>query len=241
MAQILKKFTRADNIAFDSSGTSSSFTNLQEAVTQSLNNSLTQYNNESITATQGQTTFTPSTAYVAGFIEVYLDGVLLQNNVDYTAENGTTVVLTQPVNADQVVTVISYTLNVQEFGQSQADARYVRNTGDTINGNLDVTGTITGDVSFDNSSTLITATLVREAIIEVAQKLKMKKETFLVSGSPQSTFTVSEEPDATTVLISVDGVLIEDIDFTVNSTTITFDEPVDIDQTVKIVYQSKLF
>ena len=55
------------------------------------------------TATAGQTTFTPP-SYTVGFINVYQNGVLL-GSADYTATNGTTVVLTSAAASGDLVTV----------------------------------------------------------------------------------------------------------------------------------------
>lgn len=58
------------------------------------------------TATAAQTTFTPP-SYTVGFINVYRNGVLL-GSADYTATNGTTVVLTTGATAGDLVTVESF-------------------------------------------------------------------------------------------------------------------------------------
>jgi hypothetical protein len=58
------------------------------------------------TATAGQTTFTPP-SYNVGFINVYLNGVLL-GSADYTATNGTTVVLAIGASAGNLLTVESF-------------------------------------------------------------------------------------------------------------------------------------
>ena len=58
------------------------------------------------TATAGQTTFTPP-SYTVGFINVYRNGVLL-GSTDYTATNGTTVVLTAAAALSDLVTVESF-------------------------------------------------------------------------------------------------------------------------------------
>jgi hypothetical protein len=58
------------------------------------------------TATAGQTTFTPP-SYTVGFIEVNRNGVLL-GSADYTATNGTTVVLTSGAVAGDLITTISF-------------------------------------------------------------------------------------------------------------------------------------
>jgi hypothetical protein len=61
------------------------------------------------TATASQTTFTPP-SYTVGFINVYLNGVLL-GSADYTATNGTTVVLATGASAGNLVTVESFLVN----------------------------------------------------------------------------------------------------------------------------------
>jgi hypothetical protein len=58
------------------------------------------------TATAGQTTFTPP-SYTVGFISVYRNGVLL-GSADYTATNGTTVVLATGATAGDLVTTESF-------------------------------------------------------------------------------------------------------------------------------------
>jgi hypothetical protein len=61
------------------------------------------------TATASQTTFTPP-SYNVGFINVYLNGVLL-GSADYTATNGTTVVLATGASAGNLVTVESFQIS----------------------------------------------------------------------------------------------------------------------------------
>jgi hypothetical protein len=61
------------------------------------------------TATASQTTFTPP-SYTVGFINVYLNGVLL-GSADYTATNGTTVVLATGASAGNLVTVESFQIS----------------------------------------------------------------------------------------------------------------------------------
>lgn len=58
------------------------------------------------TATASQTTFTPP-SYTVGFIQVFRNGVLL-GSADYTATNGTTVVLTTGATSGDLVTTISF-------------------------------------------------------------------------------------------------------------------------------------
>ena len=60
-----------------------------------------------ITATNGQTVFTPTGGYTIGFIDVILNGSQLSNS-DFTATNGTTVTLAQAATASDLVRLVSY-------------------------------------------------------------------------------------------------------------------------------------
>lgn len=59
------------------------------------------------TATAGQTTFNPSGGYTVGFIDVFRNGVQLQST-DFTATNGTTVVLAIAANAGDAIRCIAW-------------------------------------------------------------------------------------------------------------------------------------
>ena len=58
-------------------------------------------------ATAGQTTFT--VAYTVGSLQVYLNGVLL-NSTDYTATNGTSVVLSTAAALNDLIEFIAYSI-----------------------------------------------------------------------------------------------------------------------------------
>ena len=60
-----------------------------------------------ITATAGQTVFAPTGGYVPGYIDVYLNGVLL-NNADFSSPNGTSVTLTSAASAADEFKSIAY-------------------------------------------------------------------------------------------------------------------------------------
>lgn len=64
------------------------------------------------TATAGQTTFTPS-AYTVGFVDVYRNGVKL-GNADFTATNGSTVVLANGCTAGDFVVIVGSYLAPQQ-------------------------------------------------------------------------------------------------------------------------------
>ena len=62
---------------------------------------------DTFTATAGQTTFATS-GYTPSFLDVFLNGVHLVNGTDYTASNGSDVVLTSGAAAGDVLEVVAY-------------------------------------------------------------------------------------------------------------------------------------
>lgn len=84
------------------------------------------------TATAGQTTFTVAGGYTAGQIQVLRNGVQLVVGVDVTATNGTTFVLTNAATAGDTLVAVIYT--------SFIVANAVAKSGDTMTGNLNITG-----------------------------------------------------------------------------------------------------
>lgn len=63
-------------------------------------------NRATYTATAGQTTF--AITYDVGFVDVYLNGLKLQAASEFTATNGTSIVLTSPATAGDVVDIVAY-------------------------------------------------------------------------------------------------------------------------------------
>ena len=63
---------------------------------------------QKFTATSGQTSFTISGGYVIGLVDVYINGVKLDNSGDFTATNGTTVVLTVGAMLNDIVEIYNY-------------------------------------------------------------------------------------------------------------------------------------
>jgi hypothetical protein len=74
-------------------------------VSQAVTPTGSTYTRTSFTATGGQTSFTVT--YTVGFVEVFLNGVLL-NASDYTASSGTAVVLAVGATAGDIVETIAY-------------------------------------------------------------------------------------------------------------------------------------
>jgi hypothetical protein len=99
------------------------------------------------TATASQTTFTPP-SYSVGFINVYLNGVLL-GSADYTATNGTTVVLTTGASAGNLVTVESFSVSSVLNALPQS--------GGTVSGVLNLTSLLTLSGSAGTAGQVLTS------------------------------------------------------------------------------------
>lgn len=63
------------------------------------------YDEVTITATAGQTVFTPAGGYNPGRADIFLNGVLLYSGIDVTASNGTTITLSAGAGAGDVLLV----------------------------------------------------------------------------------------------------------------------------------------
>jgi predicted heme/steroid binding protein len=63
---------------------------------------------QKFTATASQTTFTITGGYTVGMVDVFLNGVKLDNATDFTASNGSTVVLSAAAAVNDVVEVYKY-------------------------------------------------------------------------------------------------------------------------------------
>ena len=110
------------------------------------------------TATSGQTTF--AATYDAGYVDVYLNGVKLIAGTDFTATDGTSIVLASGAALNDTVDIVAYgTFDVTNVGASLTSLGISNHNNLTVDasGNIDVTGTITvgdshtiGDDADDN-------------------------------------------------------------------------------------------
>ena len=101
------------------------------------------YTRTTFTATAGQTSF--SATYTVNYVEVYLNGILL-NSADYTATTGTTVVLAAAAAAGDIVDVVAF--NITGFTGG------VTVTGTPASGQI---ATWTGSTSVQGTTILPTA------------------------------------------------------------------------------------
>ena len=120
------------------------------------------------TATSNQTSFSGSDdnsatlSYVVGYLQVFLNGVLLENGTDYTATTSTSVVLVNGANAGDVLQVSTF---VKVLG-----------TGDMV------TNTFTGNGS-TAAYTLSTNPDTEENTIVFVDGVYQEKDTYTVSGT----------------------------------------------------------
>ena len=99
------------------------------------------------TATANQTTF--SVSYTGGFVEVFLNGSKL-SAADFTATNGTSIVLASGATVGDTVDVVAFATQTvaNVYTQTASDARYLQLTGGTLTGDLTgTTGSFSGDLT----------------------------------------------------------------------------------------------
>jgi hypothetical protein len=117
-------------------------------------------------ATSGQTTFTISSGYTVGLVDVFVNGVRY-SPTDFTATNGTTVVLGVSSDVDDVVDIIHYVSSMTAIageGTTGTIPKYTASgtignsiitdngTNATVNGSLTVTGNLTAQQFIVSSS-----------------------------------------------------------------------------------------
>ncbi len=88
---------------------------------------------QSYTATAGQTTF--SVTYDVGFVDIWLNGIKLLDGTDFTATNGTSIVLTTGASVGDLVDIIA-------FGTFALANHYTKTEVDTLLGSASSTPSI---------------------------------------------------------------------------------------------------
>ena len=120
---------------------------------------------DSFTATAGQTSFATG-GYTPQFLDVYLNGIFLSNGADYTAANGSDVILTTGAAAGDILDVVAYTTfeSGDHYTKSVSDSRYIAQGtptgGGMFKGENGTVGTQAGDIFRINEQTLNTNTTI---------------------------------------------------------------------------------
>lgn len=173
------------------------------------------YVSTTFTATAGQTAFTVS--YTAGLVEVFLNGAKL-SAADFTATNGTSVVLASGANVGDTVDVIAYgTVSVANtYTQAQADALFVDVAGDTMTGdltvpNLVVSGTVDGvDIAARDAVLTSTTTTANAALPKAGGTMTGN---LLLNADPSSALGAATKQYADTMLPLAGGTVTGSVTF----------------------------
>jgi len=167
------------------------------------------------TATAGQTSF--SFAYNVGFLDVFVNGVKLQSS-EFTATNGTSVVLTHGAFVGDQVEFISYNTTATGTGGGSGITDVVQDTSPQLGGNLDlnsknITGTgnisITGDVTATNLSgngaslTALNGSNIASGTVAAARVATLNQDTTGNAGT--FTVTANNSTNETVYPVFVDG------------------------------------
>jgi hypothetical protein len=142
-------------------------------------------------ATAAQTTFSGADAngltlaYTVGTEQVFLNGALQVRGSDYTATNGTSIVLTSGALASDVLNVIAYgaTTITDTYTQAQADAKFFQNANAFVAGKNKI---INGDFGVWQRGTSYTLTAI--STYGAADRFR-----YWHNGSTVGTNTVSQE------------------------------------------------
>lgn len=115
-------------------------------------------NVSSFVATSGQTTFTIVGGYTAGLVDVFVNGARL-NAGDYTATNGTTIVLGTGVVANDIVDIINYTASLTSGITGSGTANYIPKWSGSSN--------LTNSILFNSATGIGVNTTTPRAAFEV--------------------------------------------------------------------------
>ena len=133
------------------------------------------------TATAGQSTF--AATYDVGVVDVYLNGIKLIETTDFTATNGTSIVLTSPAAVDDTVDIVGYGLfELANF--SINDANDV-NTAGITNGQTLIYNSTSGDLEAGTipSPTLTSLGIANHNLLSVdSNGVLTLPDNYIVSG-----------------------------------------------------------
>lgn len=183
-----------------------------------------------VSASNNQTSFSVGGGYTPGAIDVYLNGVKLINGTDFTATNGTSIVLTSAAQSGDTLEYVAF--------DRATTAGTLQDTGDTMTGNLTVNADliVTGykETHTDNGntgtaqtidisdSTIQTYTLTGNCTFTMPTVEAGRSFTMLLktgAGSFTATFTNVKFPKNTPPTVTTDANRMDLIVFTCDGTS----------------------
>ena len=158
-------------------------------------------------ATADQTTF--SATYTVGYVDVFLNGIKLDGQDEFTATNGTSVVLTDGATVNDIVEIVAQQISANLTITGIANV--VEDTTPQLGGNLEVNGKDISGTGNVNLTGIVTATtfsggytdvdlsgLLKEGVNIVANKLSAVTNTPInLSDGMVHLFTTTEDATAT--------------------------------------------
>lgn len=96
----------------------------------SADSAVVSYNKYIFTATANQTDFT--LLYNVGYVDVYLNGVKLIENIDFTANNGTTIILSIGATVNDSIEIIAWKNTSISFTWQEKTTNYTALAGDNL-------------------------------------------------------------------------------------------------------------
>jgi predicted heme/steroid binding protein len=162
-------------------------------------------NVQSFTATSGQTTFTITGGYTVGLVDVYVNGARLSTS-DYTASNGTSVVLGVGVVTNDIVDFVSYTASLSSGINGSGTTNYhAKFTASNVLGN---------SLIFDNGTNIGIGTATPSAVLHVVG-------TILSSSSVTATSFVKSGGTSAQILVADGSVITAGTNITISGGTIS--------------------
>ena len=190
-------------------------------------------------ATGSQTTF--SATYDVGYVDVYQNGILL-TTTDYTATNGTTVVLSVGASASDEITIIAHQIFTISDTVSAGQGGTFGGAID-ITGNITTTGSLRGPSSFtidpathgDNTGTVViagdltvngTTTTINSTTLTVDDKnIIIASGTSNSSTADGSGLTIDLGSDGTATMVYTHATTSIDFNKNISATLATASQP----------------
>ena len=176
---------------------------------------------QTFVATAAQTSFATG-GYQAGYLDVFLNGVKLQDNVDYTATNGSDIVLTVGAALDDTLEVVAYTafevLDQTFTGTTTTEGLTV--TGAFTSKGIDDNATSTA-VTIDPSGHLIVGKTAIDGTASTGVELRNAGTTYISRAGANTLYVNRDTDDGSIIELRKDGAPVGSIGATGGYLTVT--------------------